>query len=79
MIAPRVEKALFEGVAILEDLGLRYAVVGGLAVGVWSAPRAVAASRCRQWQRSWPSSGVFLARLASKRVFLDVFDARSTR
>jgi predicted nucleotidyltransferase len=37
---PRVERALFEGVTALEELGLRYAVVGGLAVGVWAVPRA---------------------------------------
>lgn len=37
---PRVERALIEGVSALEDVGLRYAVVGGLAVGVWALPRA---------------------------------------
>jgi hypothetical protein len=37
---PRVQRALFEGVSALEALGLRYAVVGGLAVGVWALPRA---------------------------------------
>jgi predicted nucleotidyltransferase len=39
MIA-RVERALLAGADALEELGLRYAVVGGLAVGVWSTPRA---------------------------------------
>jgi hypothetical protein len=37
---PRVSRTLFEGVAVLEELGLRYAVVGGLAVSMWSRPRA---------------------------------------
>jgi hypothetical protein len=37
---PRVRRALFEGVSAFDDLGLRYAVVGGLAVGVWALPRA---------------------------------------
>ena len=37
---PRVERALLEGVSALEEIGLRYAVVGGLAVGVWAVPRA---------------------------------------
>jgi hypothetical protein len=37
---PRVQRALFEGVAAVEAIGLRYAVVGGLAVGVWALPRA---------------------------------------
>jgi predicted nucleotidyltransferase len=37
---PRVERCLIEGIAVLDELELRYAVVGGLAVGVWSIPRA---------------------------------------
>jgi hypothetical protein len=37
---PRVQRALFEGVAALDQLGIRYAVIGGLAVGVWALPRA---------------------------------------
>jgi len=98
VIAPRVEHALFEGVAVLEELGLRYAVVGGLAVGVWSTPRATrdvdlyselpdparpaveAALRDRGFEVPAMAAelqrfGVFRSRLASKRVFLDVFDA----
>jgi hypothetical protein len=39
-ITPRVEVALFEGVAAVEELGLTHAVVGGLAVAVWGVPRA---------------------------------------
>jgi predicted nucleotidyltransferase len=39
-MTPRVERALFEGIAALDELGLRYAVVGGLAIGVWAVPRA---------------------------------------
>jgi hypothetical protein len=39
-VIPRVRKALLEGVGALEDAGIAYAVVGGLAVGVWSTPRA---------------------------------------
>ena len=39
-MTPRVEQALLEGIAALEQVGLRYAVVGGLAVGVWGVPRA---------------------------------------
>jgi predicted nucleotidyltransferase len=39
MIA-RVERALLAGVDALDELGSSYAVVGGLAVGVWSVPRA---------------------------------------
>jgi hypothetical protein len=39
-VIPRVQKALLEGVGALEDAGIAYAVVGGLAVGVWSTPRA---------------------------------------
>ncbi len=37
---PRVERALLEGVSALDEVRLRYAVVGGLAVGVWAVPRA---------------------------------------
>ena len=37
---PRVERALLEGVSAVDEIGLRYAVVGGLAVGVWAIPRA---------------------------------------
>jgi hypothetical protein len=37
---PRVQRCLHEGIAVMDELGLRYAVVGGLAVGVWSLPRA---------------------------------------
>jgi len=39
MIA-EVERALLEGIAALEALDLRYAIVGGLAVSVWAIPRA---------------------------------------
>jgi hypothetical protein len=39
-VIPRVQKALLEGVGALEDVGIEYAVVEGLAVGVWSTPRA---------------------------------------
>jgi hypothetical protein len=39
-VTPRVQKALLAGVGALEDLGIEYAIVGGLAVGVWSTPRA---------------------------------------
>jgi predicted nucleotidyltransferase len=35
-----VHEALFESVATLDEIGLRYAVVGGLAVSAWSVPRA---------------------------------------
>lgn len=37
---PRVQRALFEGAAALDAQGLRYAVIGGLAVGLWALPRA---------------------------------------
>ncbi len=36
---PEVERALLDGIAALEALNLRYAVVGGLAVSAWSRPR----------------------------------------
>ena len=36
---PEVERALLDGIAALEALSLRYAVVGGLAVSAWSRPR----------------------------------------
>jgi predicted nucleotidyltransferase len=39
-VIPRIQKALLEGVGALDELSIRYAVVGGLAVGVWSTPRA---------------------------------------
>jgi predicted nucleotidyltransferase len=35
-----VRKALADATALLEELGLRYAVVGGLAVGVWGVSRS---------------------------------------
>lgn len=37
---PRVERALLEGISALDEVGLRYAIVGGLAIGVWALPRA---------------------------------------
>lgn len=37
---PRVERALLEGVSAVEEVGLRYAIVEGLALGVWAIPRA---------------------------------------
>lgn len=39
-MTPRVERALVEGIAALDEVGIEYAVVGGLAVGAWSTPRA---------------------------------------
>src|SRR5262245_54497457 len=39
-MTPRVERALLDGVSALDELGLRYAIVGGLAIGVWAFPRA---------------------------------------
>ena len=39
-VPAKLGRALDEGVAALESLGLRYALVGGLAVGAWSVPRA---------------------------------------
>ena len=39
-MTPRVERALLEGVAALDEVGLRYAIVGGLAIAVWALPRA---------------------------------------
>lgn len=39
-MTPEVRRALLEGVEALERLGLRYAVVGGLAVNTWAVPRA---------------------------------------
>ena len=39
MIA-EVERALLDGIAALEALDVRYAIVGGLAVSVWAMPRA---------------------------------------
>ncbi len=40
VVSAKVERTLDDGVAALEALGLRYAIVGGLAVGAWSVPRA---------------------------------------
>jgi hypothetical protein len=39
-MTPKLEKALWAGVDALDDVGLRYAIVGGLAVGAWGHPRA---------------------------------------
>ena len=39
-MTPGVGKALFTTVDALDDLGLRYAVVGGLAVGAWGVNRS---------------------------------------
>jgi hypothetical protein len=39
-VTPKLERTLHEGVEALESLGIPYAVVGGLAVGTWSVPRA---------------------------------------
>lgn len=39
MIA-EVERTLLDGIAALEALDVRYAIVGGLAVSVWAMPRA---------------------------------------
>ncbi len=39
MIA-EVERALLDGIAALDALNVRYALVGGLAVSVWGMPRA---------------------------------------
>lgn len=39
-MTPDVEQALLEGVRVLDTLGLRYAVVGGLAVSAWAMPRS---------------------------------------
>jgi hypothetical protein len=39
-VPAKLGRALDDGVAALESLGLRYALVGGLAIGAWSVPRA---------------------------------------
>ncbi|MBI4701876.1 MAG: hypothetical protein HY744_12110 [Deltaproteobacteria bacterium] len=39
-MTPKLERALGDGVEAIESLGLKYAVVGGLALGAWAAPRA---------------------------------------
>src|SRR5262245_13522969 len=39
-MTPKLKRALDDGVEAVEGLGLRYAVVGGLAVGAWAIPRA---------------------------------------
>lgn len=39
-MTPRLEDALRKGIAALDELRLRYTVVGGLAVSVWGVPRA---------------------------------------
>lgn len=36
----KLERVLCEAVDVLERAGIKYAIVGGLAVGVWSVPRA---------------------------------------
>ncbi len=43
-MTPRLQRALLEAVGALDELGLRYAVVGGLAVGIWAEPRATRVS-----------------------------------
>jgi hypothetical protein len=40
MVSPKLERTLQAGVEALESLGVAYAVVGGLALGAWSVPRA---------------------------------------
>lgn len=40
MIEPQVEDALLRGIEALETVGVRYAIVGGLAVSAWAMPRA---------------------------------------
>jgi predicted nucleotidyltransferase len=39
-VIPKLERTLVAGAEALEALGSRYALVGGLAVGVWAIPRA---------------------------------------
>ncbi len=39
-MTPDVEQTLVEGIHVLDSLGLRYAVVGGLAVSAWAMPRS---------------------------------------
>lgn len=39
-MTPEVGQALLAGVQVLDALGLRYAVVGGLAVSAWAQPRS---------------------------------------
>jgi predicted nucleotidyltransferase len=38
--APRFEQALARAASIFEERGIPYAVIGGLAVSVWGAPRS---------------------------------------
>jgi hypothetical protein len=37
---PDLGRALLDGIEALETVGLRYAIVGGLAVSAWATPRA---------------------------------------
>lgn len=39
-MTPEVDRALWDAVAALDELGLCYAVVGGLAVGAWGVGRS---------------------------------------
>jgi hypothetical protein len=39
-VIPDLGRALFDGIEALEAVGVRYAMVGGLAVSAWATPRA---------------------------------------
>ncbi len=39
-MTPDIGKALFTIIQVLDELGIRYALVGGLAVGAWGVNRS---------------------------------------
>ena len=39
-MTPEIERTVHDATEALESLGLRYAIIGGLAVSAWAEPRA---------------------------------------
>jgi hypothetical protein len=82
-----VRKALADATALLDELGLRYAVVGGLAVGAWGVSRStddvdifveLPAARRGALQRALTEKGFEVPAMIEELTKFGVFRSRSS-
>lgn len=84
MMQPGLRDALSAAVEVLERLGLRYALVGGLAVSAWAVPRATRDAdlwvelegKRRQLERALATSGFHVPAMSEELEKFGVFRSR---
>jgi predicted nucleotidyltransferase len=87
-VTPDVEAALLDGLDVLDSLGLRHAVVGGLAVSAWAIPRAtrdvdlyadLPLSARDQLQARLEARGFHVPAMSEELATFGVFRSRATK